>query len=1490
MRSRKTRRTSVRPDSRPEILFEGLEARQLLATITWDGGGDGTTLTQASNWTGDVLPSTADDAVINVAGSPTITYNTGVAFSVNSLTCAESFNMSNGTITLAAPSSFSGATAQSGGTITGAGSLSFTSTFNWTGGSQSGSGSTSFGASAVVTLAGGTLGFNRDITNAGTVNWNSGNLAGFSGPGITFTNSGVFNANPSGDAFFSSNSSSNTFVNAGTFTKSGVNNVTFSGCVLNSSSALSISAGTLTVSSGGAMSAALTVASGATLTLNGGTYAFTAGATLAGSGAWVLSGGAVSFDVAFSPAGTVALSSGTLTLNAASQTIASLTQSAGTITGAGNLTISGTLNWTGGSESGAGTTTFGASSVITFAGGTLGFNRNLVNAGTVNWNSGNLAGFSGPGITFTNSGAFNANPSGDTFFSSNSTSNTFVNSGTFTKSGAHDVNFSGCAFSSTGSITISGGELDLGGGGSMNAALSVAAGTLLSHSGGTFSYTAGTTISGTGNWSFTGGTTSFDIAFAGGGTLAVAGGNATFNSTCNPAGAVTVSSGTLTLGAGSQTFASLTQSAGNITGPGNLNITSAFTWSGGSQGGAGTTSIAAAVTASFNGGTLGINRNFTSAGTINWNSGNIGGFSGPGVTFTNTGAFNANTSGDSFFSSNSTANTFVNSGTFTKSGTHSINFAGCIFNSTGAVTISAGEVDFSLGGSMSAAMSLAAGATITHPGGTFSYVAGSTLTGSGAWLFNGGSTSFDIAFSPAGPVSVTAGTLTLNAANQSIANLTQSSGTITGAGNLSITTALSWTGGSESGSGTTTFPAASIATFAGGTLGLNRNFVNAGTINWTTGNVGGFSGSGVTLTNNSIINVSCVSDCFFSGNSTPNTLVNNGTLNKSQASNLSFSNAAFTNVNTLHLNGGQITMGGGGGLGGTMALNATTFLNTTGGTFNDITATISGNGTARFQGGTHVLTGTLTDNVLSSIDSTTFTGAGDLIFNVLTDWNSGTMSGAGTTTIGPGVIWSMTTNSTKVLGRTLVNNGRINHTAGVLQFSGGGTLDNSAGMMYNLDNTASLSATGSNNTINNDGIFNKQTGGSTIQIAAVFNNTGTLNLFDGVLDIDGGGTNSGVRNMAVGTILSYRADYTHAAGSTASGSGTLTFNGGIQTIGGDWTSTAFMSLLQGTLDGDGTLTVSGPFTWGSGTMTGLGSIHISGANGKLALITGGSHVLARNIVNDNLLHFLNGQLTMAGATITNNAGKLFAVLPSATIAVSGGINTINNAGTLRKMGGGTITLDSSLGGVHLNNTGMVDVRNGTLNCSGPITQIIGNNLNGGSWQVYPTGGLTWGASVIRTTAASVVINLVGGGASLPNLSTLTTNNGTLNLSLGGIFQVTPFMGTFTNNGTIDLTQDRWFQVNGDFVQGASGVFNFDALTSSRYSRLNVSGSATLNGTVNFDFVGGFTPTVGVSFDFVNAGTTRTGTFTTTHFSGLGAGTGGLVGYTATGARVNIVVA
>src|SRR5688572_6390693 len=78
-------------------LFEALEQRQLMSVVHWDGGGDGTTLMDPLNWAGDVLPGPADDAVVDVVGTPTIEHSIGV-LELRSLTMRERFNMYGGRI------------------------------------------------------------------------------------------------------------------------------------------------------------------------------------------------------------------------------------------------------------------------------------------------------------------------------------------------------------------------------------------------------------------------------------------------------------------------------------------------------------------------------------------------------------------------------------------------------------------------------------------------------------------------------------------------------------------------------------------------------------------------------------------------------------------------------------------------------------------------------------------------------------------------------------------------------------------------------------------------------------------------------------------------------------------------------------------------------------------------------------------------------------------------------------------------------------------------------------------------------------------------------------------------------------------------------------------------------------------------------------------------------------------------------------------------
>ena len=48
---------------------ELLEARFLLSTVSWDGGGDGVSWNDPRNWSNDSLPTASDDVVISIPAS-----------------------------------------------------------------------------------------------------------------------------------------------------------------------------------------------------------------------------------------------------------------------------------------------------------------------------------------------------------------------------------------------------------------------------------------------------------------------------------------------------------------------------------------------------------------------------------------------------------------------------------------------------------------------------------------------------------------------------------------------------------------------------------------------------------------------------------------------------------------------------------------------------------------------------------------------------------------------------------------------------------------------------------------------------------------------------------------------------------------------------------------------------------------------------------------------------------------------------------------------------------------------------------------------------------------------------------------------------------------------------------------------------------------------------------------------------------------------------
>jgi filamentous hemagglutinin family protein len=353
----------------------------------WDGGGSANhSWSLATNWTGDLLPTTASAVTIgNDFGT--------ILFDGNDLTLASlgigtgsTLSISSGALSVTGATSLGGKLAVSGtgaATLVGAllnggttgqwdvsgGALTHQSTadiatLNFTGGAitsnaaltvrdmawtnDSGSASNKITGTGPLAISNslnipGRAGFNHanlygktlSIGNAATVNLGTGGglsseLALFDG--ATVNNAGTWRMDASNVAFDINSSPDSTFSNSGTVV---TGNSGYGGTFylpFNNTGTLQVSANTvatdgLTLSRGGTNSGAMVIGAG-TLLLSGGTLNNASGGTITGAGTLSVAGATVN--------------------NVNSINVAKLSLSSGSLTGTGNLTVSNNFDWTGG--------------------------------------------------------------------------------------------------------------------------------------------------------------------------------------------------------------------------------------------------------------------------------------------------------------------------------------------------------------------------------------------------------------------------------------------------------------------------------------------------------------------------------------------------------------------------------------------------------------------------------------------------------------------------------------------------------------------------------------------------------------------------------------------------------------------------------------------------------------------------------------------------------------------------------------------------------------------------------------------------------------------------------------------------------------------------------------------------------------------------------------------------------------------------------------
>ena len=420
--------------------------------------------------------------------------------------------------------------------------------------------------------------------------------------------------------------------------------------------------------------------------------------------------------------------------------------------------------------------------------------------------------------------------------------------------------------------------------------------------------------------------------------------------------------------------------------------------------------------------------------------------------------------------------------------------------------------------------------------------------------------------------------------------------------------------------------------------------------------------------------------------------------------------------------------------------------------------------------------------------------------------NVGTLSNSGYVYIGTGATLNLTNQAS---GITDVVSGSRLQVAGTFKAGANSALANLNSIEGELDleNGQSTTATPGSGTLtlSSSGILDVESfsGPTTLTISGNLNNSGIVE----TNRYNSSGTNS----------------------STFTLSGTFTNNASGQFIVGNVNNTHDVANV-GTLSNSGTVTVDTGATLTitkAGTSTNTGAINIGSTLGGATLK-----------INRNVTLAGNGTVTLsnsAGNLITGSSG---AVLTNAnTIQGAGnignGLISLVNNGTISANQSTTLFIDTNATGLTNNGTlsvssnDMLDIEGGLLtNFNSGTSTLTGGtySVNGGTLQLLNTtgnittiGNGTTATSVIMTGSTAKFLNSSNANM-LTNLNTIAAA-GTFGIASGFNFTTA---GNFTNNGTLSIGSGTRFVVNlaDSLTNFNSGTIRLPAAPTSWAARCN----------------------------------------------------------------------
>ncbi len=660
------------------------------ATITWTNTSGGN-WSLAANWNPNQVPGSSDDAVIAADGTYLVTLDTSPT--INSLTLGAASGeqtLTNASFSLtlnnASMIGTNGIFGVSGGSFGGSGNLGVQGLFNWTGGQLNPGSSLTIASNGVLNIEGGVQIYSP-LTNAGTVNWQAGDvaLAYIDGnpnyAGAIWNQAGALWAIQCDQQIYNGLAGDSAqpaqFQNAGTVSKSAGSGTTSFNVFFANSGSVQAQNGTIDFNDGSDL---------------GGS--FQAGA----SGAIYFAGGTVSLSTTpeFQGPGLVRITGASVLLNDFTGVVNLYGASV-----SGQIAQGGTLNLYGGNlyNGSPGASLTVASNAVLNVEGTVTLYGPLTNAGTVNWQAGDvdIAYIGGnpdyAGAIWNEAGALWAIQCDQQIYNGLAGDSAqpaqFQNAGTVSKSAGSGTTSFNVFFANSGSVQAQNGTIDFNDGSDLGGSFQAGASGAIYFAGGTVSL-------------------STTPEFQGPGLVRITGASVLLN---DFTGVVNLYGASVT---------------GQIAQGGTLNLYGGNLYNG---------SPGASLTVASNGvlnieGTLTLYGPLTNAGTVNWQAGDVdiayigGNPDYAGAIWNEAGALWAIQCDQQIYNSyagdSAQPAQFQNAGTVSKSagsGTTSFNV---FFANSGSVQAQNGTIDFNDGSDLGGSFQAGASGAIYFAGGTVS--------------------------------------------------------------------------------------------------------------------------------------------------------------------------------------------------------------------------------------------------------------------------------------------------------------------------------------------------------------------------------------------------------------------------------------------------------------------------------------------------------------------------------------------------------------------------------------------------------------------------------------------------------------------------------------------------------------------------------------------------------------------------------------------------